>query len=126
MRPRPRRRLTLVTALLAVGLVAAGALVSATVLKARAGGQPTSAPAPIDPPGRQRTDLPEVARWQWVLGEPFDVDSPDHLGTNWRTDDGRPVPPPMVYDIDGFSNDAATVTALHQRGARVICYIETG
>jgi hypothetical protein len=127
MRSTPRRRLTLVvTALLAAALVAAGVLVSTTVLKARAGAEPTSAPAPIDRPGRQPTGPPEVARWQWVLGEPFDVDSPDHLGTNWRTDDGRPVPPPMVYDIDGFSNDAATVAALHQRGARVVCYIETG
>jgi hypothetical protein len=31
-----------------------------------------------------------------------------------------------VYDIDGILNSAATVAALHARGAKVICYVEVG
>jgi len=31
-----------------------------------------------------------------------------------------------VYDIDGFDNPAATVSALHARGAHVICYVDVG
>jgi hypothetical protein len=31
-----------------------------------------------------------------------------------------------VYDIDGFENSAATVAALHARGRKVICYLNTG
>jgi hypothetical protein len=47
--------------------------------------------------------------WQWQLTTPVDltVDVP-------------------VYDIDGFTNDAGTVQALHGRGRKVICYIEVG
>jgi hypothetical protein len=36
---------------------------------------------------------------------------------------GRPV---AAYDIDGFENEAAEVTALHAQGKRVICYIDVG
>lgn len=39
---------------------------------------------------------------------------------------GSVVPDPSVYDIDGFDNPATTVSGLHARGKRVICYIETG
>ncbi len=31
-----------------------------------------------------------------------------------------------VYDIDGFDNSAATVAALHAKGAKVICYLSLG
>jgi hypothetical protein len=31
-----------------------------------------------------------------------------------------------VYDIDGFENSAAEVTALHDEGKHVICYIDVG
>ena len=34
--------------------------------------------------------------------------------------------PAEVYDIDGFSVSAATVTALHAQGKTVICYINVG
>jgi hypothetical protein len=32
----------------------------------------------------------------------------------------------VVYDIDGIINPASTVSALHARGAKAICYIEVG
>ncbi len=48
------------------------------------------------------------------------------MGTGVRTASGTPAPNPTVYDIDGFSNSAATVAALHARGYKVICYIEVG
>ena len=48
------------------------------------------------------------------------------MGTAWLNSDGQPATHPTVFDIDGFDNDAATVTALHNVGARVICYVEVG
>jgi len=47
--------------------------------------------------------------WQWQLSTPVDltVDVP-------------------IYDIDGFTNDAGVVRALHQKGRKVICYVEVG
>jgi hypothetical protein len=47
--------------------------------------------------------------WQWQLSVPVDL----------RVD----VP---VYDIDGFTNDAAVVRRLHRLGRRAICYINVG
>nr|WP_240965722.1 endo alpha-1,4 polygalactosaminidase [Streptomyces zingiberis] len=47
--------------------------------------------------------------WQWQL--------------SGRVDTRVDVP---VYDIDGFENTASTVTALHARGRKVICYINAG
>jgi hypothetical protein len=47
--------------------------------------------------------------WQWQLsGKPdLSVDVP-------------------VYDIDGHTNSAATVAALHAKGRKAICYLSTG
>jgi hypothetical protein len=39
---------------------------------------------------------------------------------------GQPAPDPVMYDIDGFDNTAATVAALHAAGKHAICYIESG
>jgi hypothetical protein len=47
--------------------------------------------------------------WQWQL--------------SGRLDTSVDVP---VYDIDGFDHSKATVTALHDKGRKVICYISTG
>jgi hypothetical protein len=47
--------------------------------------------------------------WQWQLAGTVDV------SVN--------VP---VFDIDGFENSAAVVSALHARGRKVICYINVG
>ncbi|MFJ3819851.1 endo alpha-1,4 polygalactosaminidase [Streptomyces nodosus] len=51
---------------------------------------------------------PGVA-WQWQL--------------SGRLDTSADVP---VYDIDGFDHSRATVTALHRKGRKVICYLSTG
>ncbi|MFF7725160.1 endo alpha-1,4 polygalactosaminidase [Streptomyces sp. NPDC008001] len=48
-------------------------------------------------------------RWQWQL--------------DGKVDTGAGVP---VYDIDGFENSAGTVKELHDRGAKVICYVNAG
>jgi hypothetical protein len=48
------------------------------------------------------------------------------MGTGVTTYLATPAPNPTVYDIDGFDNTAATVTALHAAGDHVICYIEVG
>ena len=34
--------------------------------------------------------------------------------------------PASVYDVDGFENTAAEVTALHADGRRVVCYVDVG
>jgi len=64
--------------------------------------------------------------WQWELDHPLRLDDAHDMGTGWVAAGGAPARPPTVFDIDGFSNDASVVGALHQRGARVICYIEVG
>ncbi|MEU1673466.1 endo alpha-1,4 polygalactosaminidase [Streptomyces roseifaciens] len=48
-------------------------------------------------------------RWQWQL--------------DGKADTSADVP---VYDIDGFENTARTVKELHDRGAKVICYVNAG
>jgi hypothetical protein len=47
--------------------------------------------------------------WQWQLTTPVD-----------------PTVNVPVYDIDGFENSAAVVRDLHDRGRRVICYVNVG
>ncbi|HTC71785.1 MAG TPA: endo alpha-1,4 polygalactosaminidase, partial [Solirubrobacteraceae bacterium] len=52
---------------------------------------------------------------------------PQHLTWYWQLDgtvnNNEPV---AAYDIDGFENGAAEVTALHAQGKHVICYIDVG
>ena len=47
--------------------------------------------------------------WQWQLTVPVD----ESVAA-------------QVYDIDGFDNSAAVVERLHERGRRVICYLDAG
>jgi len=47
--------------------------------------------------------------WQWQLSGSVDLSVPA-----------------AVYDLDGDDTDAATVAAVHARGARAVCYLETG
>ena len=66
--------------------------------------------SPAGPQARQRWQPEPGVDWQWQLsGRVVDlgVDAP-------------------VYDIDGFEQDAKTVTALHRKGRKVICYLSTG
>jgi hypothetical protein len=51
--------------------------------------------------------------WQWQIGTDFNINT--HV-----------VPHVTVYDIDGFSTSAATVTALHALGCKVIAYFSFG
>jgi hypothetical protein len=52
---------------------------------------------------------------------------PQHLTWFWQlqgtVSNAQPV---AVYDIDGFENSAAEVSALHAQGKHVICYIDVG
>jgi hypothetical protein len=69
---------------------------------------PDDKPTPTPDPGTRWQPRPGVA-WQWQL--------------SGRLDTSVDVP---VYDIDGFDHSKATVTALHDKGRKVICYISTG
>jgi len=69
---------------------------------------------------------PTVVSWQWELDHPLDLASTSDMGTGVTTYTGAPAPSPTVYDIDGFDNSAATVSALKAAGDHVICYIEVG
>ena len=64
--------------------------------------------------------------WQWEIDHPLDLSSATDMGTNDTLPDGSAAPAPVVYDIDGIENSAATVSALHAKGDHVICYIEVG
>jgi hypothetical protein len=67
-----------------------------------------------------------VVAWQWELDHPLVLTSASDMGTGATTYLGAPAPDPSVYDIDGFDNTAATVSALHARGDHAVCYIEVG
>jgi len=60
----------------------------------------------------------------WVLEDALDVHDPVQMGL--RDFSGHALRAPDVYDIDLESNSAATVSALHARGKKVICYIDVG
>jgi hypothetical protein len=62
-----------------------------------------------DEPSRERWQPRPGLAWQWQL--------------SGRIDTSVDVP---VYDIDGFDQSKATVTALHRAGRKVICYLSTG
>jgi len=48
------------------------------------------------------------------------------MGTDDVLPDGQRAPAPVIYDIDGITDPASTVSALHGMGKRVVCYIEVG
>jgi hypothetical protein len=64
----------------------------------------------------------------WELSQKLVLTNPKLMGTGvtaWNGD----TPPgdnPTLYDIDGIDNPASTVSALHQAGDHVVCYIEVG
>ncbi len=64
--------------------------------------------------------------WQWELSHPLRLNNAKDMGTGDKLPDGQPAPAPAIYDIDGIINPAATVTALHALGKRVVCYVEVG
>lgn len=60
----------------------------------------------------------------WVLDQPLDLDDPLAMGL--VDPEGNPLAAPDVYDIDGQTNSAETVEALHRMGKIVICYLDAG
>lgn len=64
--------------------------------------------------------------WMWLLGHALNTSTAGDMGTGVKTYSGSNAPDPVMYDIDGFENTAATVTALHGRNAHVVCYISAG
>lgn len=71
---------------------------------------PTPKPATPQPQQQAARWIPKPGTpWQWQLTNPVDT------SVN--------VP---VYDVDSTYTDAATVAALHAKGRKVICYVNTG
>jgi hypothetical protein len=64
--------------------------------------------------------------WQWELSSPLNLKNAKQLGTKDKLPNGSPASAPVIYDIDGISNPASTVSALHALGKHVVCYIEVG
>jgi len=64
--------------------------------------------------------------WQWELDHPLRVGNAADMGTGATNAAGQVAANPTVYDIDGIENPASTVTALHNLGDKVICYVEIG
>ncbi len=64
--------------------------------------------------------------WQWELDHEIVTTSSSDMGTGDTTYLGAAAAAPVVYDIDGFDNSAADVSALHALGKKVICYVEVG
>jgi len=64
--------------------------------------------------------------FQWEIGHALNPVSSSDLGLSAVNAAGAKAPDPTIYDIDGIENPASTVTALHQKGDKVICYIEVG
>ncbi len=77
-------------------------------------------------PGQPRWIPALDTPWQWELDHPLDVSNRGDMGTGVAAYQGRPAANPVMYDIDGFENSAATIASLHARGDRVVCYVETG
>jgi hypothetical protein len=64
--------------------------------------------------------------WQWELDHTIVTTNAADMGTGDKTYSGGNAADPVVYDIDGFDNGSAEVTALHGLGKKVICYVEVG
>jgi hypothetical protein len=109
-----------VTATLAFGVLA-GAPAGALATPAVATTAVTAGRAAVWQPA-------EDTDWMWELGQPLHTSNPRLMGTGVSAWNGDTAPGdnPVLYDIDGIENPAATVTALHSRGDHVVCYIEVG
>ena len=70
---------------------------------------PSTSSRPAPPPAGARWVPAPGTTWQWQLNGSVDVD------VNAQ-----------VFDVDGFTTSAATVRELHDRGRKVICYVEVG
>jgi hypothetical protein len=86
---------------------------------------PTPTPTPTwwHPTDTGANNGPE---FQWEIDHPLSVSSQADMGGGMVDAAGNVASSPTVFDIDGIENPASTVTALHTRGDKVICYIEVG
>jgi hypothetical protein len=64
--------------------------------------------------------------FQWELDHALDIHHASDTGSGAVNSLGKRSGVTTVYDIDGITNPASTVTALHKLGDRAICYIEVG
>jgi hypothetical protein len=64
--------------------------------------------------------------WQWELSHSLNLSSAHDMGTDDTLPNGKRAPAPVIYDIDGIDNSAATVAALHAKRKHVVCYVEVG
>jgi hypothetical protein len=88
----------------------------------------TTGPSPTSPAPAGSWWSPPLGNqpWQWEIDHPLDLTNASDMGTGVDTYTGAPAPDPVIYDIDGIENPKSTVTALHQLGDHVICYLEVG
>jgi hypothetical protein len=109
--------MAVVTATVAVPVLAGAAAAPAVATASVVGGRPAGVWQPA-----------EDTDWMWELGQPLITSNTRLMGTGvtaWNGD----TPPrdnPVLYDIDGIENPASTVATLHARGDHVVCYIEVG
>jgi len=71
-------------------------------------GHPPHPPAPVAA-NHEIWKPPLNTSWQWQLTTPVDQKVKVHM-----------------YDIDMFDNDASVVSSLHNKGRKVVCYIDVG
>lgn len=102
MKPAPSaQRLT--AALATAALAVAGAVALAPAASAA-----PAAPAPVACSGCWHPAL--QTSWNWVLSVP----------------PSAPFRAVKMYDVDGFDNSAANVSALHAAGIKAVCYLSAG
>lgn len=116
---KPAKFLTCMTALASFALSSLTAL-SAACAQAKEAKQDrqTSEPTWWRPTAAQRLSF------HWVLHDKLNVNNAVQMGL--RDFDGRPLPAPDVYDIDGEFNTPEVVRHLKGMGKKVICYIDAG
>jgi len=131
----PRRKsLTVAAAVLMIATLM-GALPAGTT---RADGAPVRASATSFRPDAARVDAhsagatgwwaPQLGNrpWQWELTYPLNLKNAGEMGTADKLPNGKLAPAPVIYDIDGIINPAATIASLHAMGKHVVCYVEVG
>ena len=61
-----------------------------------------------------------------MIDHALDLNNAKDMGLTDPSGNTLKTPAPVVYDIDGEYNSAATVAALHGMGKKVICYVDVG
>jgi hypothetical protein len=92
-----------------VVLVVLAALIAGTADAASAAASPAACKAVDSEHHGRWAPAPTTAAWQWQLQGKIDTSVSA-----------------CVDEVDGFETSKATVTALHRKGVRVICYLDVG